>query len=140
MYHSNLLTHHLPAGVHDHVHIAEALRSATVEWKLDLQHQVVAFTTDNGSNIVKAIDSDLQKPCIPCAGHTLNLAVQAALQVPQISRILAQCQKTVQHFNKSRVDWEELVAKQDLLKLPKHSLIQEVSTRWNSTRHDSEVV
>ena len=59
MYHSNLLTRHLPR-MHDHMHTAEALKSATMEWKFDLQHQVVAFTTDNGSNIVKAIDSDLQ--------------------------------------------------------------------------------
>ena len=41
----------------------------------------------------------------------------------------------MQHFNKSRVDKEDLTAKQILLQLPKHNLLQEVSTRWNST-HD----
>ena len=72
---------------------------------------------------------------VPWVGHTLNLAVQAALKVPRLSTILARCQKTVLHSKKSRVDREELVAKQDLLKLPNHSLIQEVSTRWNSTHN-----
>jgi len=83
MHHCNLFTHHLP-GVHDHVNIAEALRVSTTEWRIDLQDQVMAFTTDNGSNITKAISDDLQKLRIPCVGHTLNLAVQAALKVPRL--------------------------------------------------------
>ena len=93
MHHCNLFTHHLPR-VHDHVNIAEALRVSTTEWRIDLQDQVMAFTTDNGSNIVKAISDDLQKLHIPCVGHTLNLAVQAALKVPRLMRILARCRKT----------------------------------------------
>ena len=128
MHHCNLFTHHLPR-VHDHVNIAEAQRVSTTEWRIDLQDQVMTFTTDNGSYIVKAIRDDLQKLHIPCVGPTLNLAVQAALKVPRLSRILARCRKTVLHFNKSCVDQEELAAKQVLLKLPKHSLIQEVTTR-----------
>ena len=92
MHHRNLFTRHLP-GVHDHVNIAEALRASTMEWGIDLQDQVMGFTTDNGSNIVKTIKDDLQKLRIPCVGHILNLAVQAALKVPRLSRILGRCRK-----------------------------------------------
>ena len=82
MFHKNLQTQRLP-GVHDHEHITEALQEGTREWGIDLEHQVNAFTTDNGSNIVKSIEEDIGKLRIPCAGHTLNLSVQAALKTKQ---------------------------------------------------------
>lgn len=87
MMHRNLETHHLP-GVHDHSHLASALRGSTSEWCIDLDH-VSAFTTDNGSNIVKTVKEDLEVAHLPCAGHTLNLAVQSALKVPAISTAAA---------------------------------------------------
>ena len=62
-------------------HISEALKAGTGAWGINLEQQVIAFTTDNGSNIVKSVEEDLGKLCIPCAGHTLNLSVQAALKV-----------------------------------------------------------
>ena len=83
LYHRNLLTRHLPY-IHYHSSISEALRSGTNEWGIKLE-DVSAFTTDNGSNIVKSVD--LQKLRIPCAGHTLNLAVQAALNVRRLSTV-----------------------------------------------------
>ena len=39
------------------------------------------------------------------------------------------------HFNQSRVDQEVLSSKQELLDIPKHSLIKYILTRWDST-HD----
>ena len=45
MMHRNLETHHLP-GVHDHSHLASALRGSTSEWCINLDH-VSAFVTDN---------------------------------------------------------------------------------------------
>ena len=122
-------------GEHDHTHIAEALQSATEEWGIDLPVIVTAFVTYNGCNIVKCIEDDLHILRVPCAGHALNLGVQAALKEPRLTTILARCRKTVQHFNKSRLDSEDLTAKQDLLGVPKHKLTQKVTTRWNLT-HD----
>ena len=78
---------------------------------------------------------DLDKLCIPSAGHTLNLSVQAALKVSQLSTVLAWCCQIVGHFNKSRTDREELTGKQALLELPQYNLLQEVSNQWNSI-HD----
>ena len=95
-----------------------------------MESQVSCFTTDNGSNIVKTIKDDLQKMHIPCAGHTLNLSVDAALKERSLTTAIACCQKLVTHFHQSRLDCEALAPKQEL---PKHSLIQDVSTRWNST-------
>ena len=70
----------------------------------------MAFTTDSGSNIVKVLENmDVLR--LVCAGHTLNLAVQKALQIPQVSIPLARCRKLVSHFHKSHVDSDEFKKK-----------------------------
>lgn len=103
----NLTTHHLP-GIHHHTNISEAIKSLCVDWCIDLDHCVSAFTTDNGSNIVKALNEDIPKIRIPCAGHTLNLSVHAALNVRVVQKAVARCRKIVAHFNQSQLDREEL--------------------------------
>ena len=61
---------------------------------------------------MKNLKEDLHKTHVPCAGHTLNLSVQAALSVKSILTPLARCQKVVAHFNQSRLDKEEPFLKQ----------------------------
>ena len=110
----NLQTQHFP-GTHDHTHISEALFTAASEWCINMSQQVVTFTTDSGSNIVKAL-SEMDLLRLPCAGHTLNLAVQKGLRVQQIASAIGRCRKLVAHFHKSRVDGEELQKKQEMFK------------------------
>ena len=100
MMHRNLETRHLP-GVQDYSHLASAFHGTTSEWCIDLDH-VPAFTTDNGSNIFKAVKKDLEVTYLPCAGYSLNLAVQSALKVPAISTALSHCKKVITHFNQSQ--------------------------------------
>ena len=130
MHSSQLHCHHMP-GVHDHVHISEGITSALVEWCINLD-DIVAFVTDNGSNIKKSVKEDLDKLHLPCAGHTLNLSVQKAFSVPEIQTAISRAKKVVEHFNRSRLHYEELEEKQQLLGLTKHKLIQGVQHRWNS--------
>ena len=122
MKHNSLQCHFMP-GSHDHVLISTAIRDSLKEWCIDLKEDVSAFTTDNGSNVVKAIEEDLEKVRLPCAGHTLNLSVQKAFDVPGVERAIGRAKKVVAHFNKSRLDAEELEAKQEVLGLPNHKLI-----------------
>ena len=61
---------------------------------------------------------------MPCAGHTLNLSVQKAFDVPAVERGVGRAKKLVAHFTKSCLDSEELEMKQGMLELPKHKLIQ----------------
>ena len=128
----NLQTHHFP-GTHNHTTIVQALNTAAKEWCISFDKQLVAFTTDSGSNIVKALE-DMDVLRLACAGHTLNLAVQKALQIPQVATPLARCRKLVSHFHKSRVDNDEFKKSQLMFSdIPKHKLIHDVTTRWNST-------
>ena len=132
MQHRNLQSCHFP-GSHTALNIAAMLRSLARDWGIDLKAQVPAFTTDNAKNVVNAVSENLMLASIPCAGHSLNLAVQDALAVSGLKTALGRAKKIVEHFNCSRLDNEELRAKQKQLDLPSHSLIQDVVTRWNST-------
>ena len=96
MCYHNLQTHHFP-GTHDHVTISQALVSAANDWCIDFDQQLVAFTTDSGSNVVKALE-DMEAMHLACAGHTLYLAIQKALQIPQVSTPLARCRKLISLF------------------------------------------
>ena len=128
---SHLQCHHLP-GVHDHTHISDAISDALADWCIQLDTDVVAFVTDNGSNIKKSLKDDLNKLNLPCAGHTLNLSVQRAFLLPEVRTAVSRAKKVVEHFNRSRLHLEELEEKQRLLGLPLHKLIQGVQHRWNS--------
>ncbi len=66
-------------------HISEALVTVAQKWSIDIPSMVVGFTTDSGSNIVKALE-EMNVSRLGCAGHTMNLAVQKALQIQQVIR------------------------------------------------------
>ena len=105
MKHNSLQCHCIPSS-HDHVHVlvSGAIRDSLSGWCIDLDQDVSAFTTDNGSNVVKAVEEDLHKIRLPCAGHTLNLSVQKAFDVPAVERAVGRAKKLVAHLNKSRLD------------------------------------
>ena len=65
--------------------------------------------------------------------HTLNLATQKAIKCQQVDRVAARIRRIVPFFHKSSTATAIMESKQHLLELPKHKLIQDVSTRWNST-------
>ena len=79
--------------------IAEELETILQEWNLP-QDKLCAVTTDNGTNIVLAADI-LGWQRMPCFSHTLQLAVEKAMSLPDVSRALARCRCLVSHFNHS---------------------------------------
>ena len=97
--------------------------------------KVFAATTDNGANIVNSIVDHLKLIHMPCIGHTFQLSIKKAFDLPTVQRVLGRCQKCIAHFNKSTKETYKLREKQKLLKLPQHELIQDCITRWGSTLH-----
>ena len=89
-----------------------------------------SLTTDNAKNM-NAEDLARMKPYKGCVAHTINLAIQKGLQVPQ--ELLARVRRVVTYFRKSSIGMSYLNNTQTLLELPKHKLNMDVSTRWNST-------
>ena len=65
--------------------IAEILRTFIAEWNINFK--VFGATTDNGSNVVNAI-VDLQLIHMPCIGHTLQLSIKKAFDLPAVQRVI----------------------------------------------------
>ena len=93
---------------------------------------LTAITIDNRSNIILAADL-VGCTRVPCFSHCLNLAVEKACKIPAITKALALCRRLVTHFNHSSKAVYVLKQKQEYLHHPNKNLIQDVSTRWNSS-------
>ena len=97
MQHCNLHRCHFPSN-HTALNIVTKLWEMVENgWRVDLEAQVPAFTTDNAKNVVNAVSENLMLVAIPCAGHSLNLAVQDALAVKGLHTTLARAKKIVEH-------------------------------------------
>ena len=127
---NNLLAVKEFSETHTGSNIADELESMLQEWNLSLDG-LTSFTTDNGINVANAIDM-MGRIRVPCISHCLNLAVDKACSISDVSKALARCRRLVSHFNHSSKSSYLLKQKQEILSHPSHSLIQDVSTRWNS--------
>ncbi|KAL4005537.1 hypothetical protein ACER0C_005250 [Sarotherodon galilaeus] len=115
---------------HTREHIAEALQDVLKTWKLN-PTGLVAITTDNGANIVKAVQLN-KWPRIQCFGHRLHLAIGHAMDDARITRAISLCKKVVSSFSYSWRKRRELAEVQIQLGLPSHQLLTEATTRWGS--------
>lgn len=124
--------------LHDHhtgEHLSEMINKICEDWSLS-HEKIVSVTTDNGSNIVKAIDITFGRPKhVRCLAHTLNLVVANSVNTTDIKIFLDRVRKIVTWFHQSGVGAEELRQAQMLQNVSegklKH-LVGDVSTRWNS--------
>jgi len=71
---------------HTAENIVQEIKDALSEWNFPVD-RIVAATTDNGANITAGINllSVLQ---LPFGSHTLQLAVEQALKLPDIAKLL----------------------------------------------------
>ena len=122
-------------------HTSEAIRGAMEVVKTKWQLPNPTAVTDSAANEVKAFETLLQWPRLPCFGHNLNLCVRAGLKGNMINRLVAKCRTVVTFFHKSPLANAVLLQKQEaLLKTPLNEatfktvmLIQDSQTRWNTT-------
>ena len=89
-------------------------------------------STGYASNMEKAGIMFQPEYHINCYTHTLNLAAQVSLTAKQVSHILSRMRKIVAFFHLSSVATAKLREQADILQLPKHKLLIDVPTRWNS--------
>ncbi|KAI4824513.1 hypothetical protein KUCAC02_013017 [Chaenocephalus aceratus] len=118
---------------HTSTHLAEVLKEVVSEWKLERPGNTIPVTTDNARNIVNAISEAGLGPQIGCFAHTINLAAQKATGINQVSRLLGRIRSVVSFFHRSTTAAHILQCKQEMLNVPKHKLIHDVPTRWNSS-------
>ncbi|XP_072768749.1 E3 SUMO-protein ligase ZBED1-like [Nerophis lumbriciformis] len=97
---------------------------------------VQVIVHDNAANVVAALRVLEERhgvSSLRCVGHTLQLVVNHALKDNHISRALGAARSLVEHFRKSELSSTKLKVKQKQMGSPDHSLIQDVSVRWNSS-------
>ena len=121
---------------HTGTNIAKELQEILENWRLP-EDKISAITTDNGTNIVAALEIKQWKR-MPCFSHTSQLAVEVVLKLPEVSRALARCRHLVAHFNRSAKSTYLLKKKQIDLRHKTLALVQDVSTRWNSAYYMAE--
>ena len=116
-------------GSHSGHNVGELLLEVFEEWGLTAKEPVLV--TDNASNMVIAAEH-AKLLHVRCFAHTLNLAAQRALKTTAVGRLLGKIRHIVTFFRKSALASQVLQEKQKLLNLPKHKLMNDVPTRWNS--------
>ena len=87
--------------------------------------------TDNAANVVKGCEVG-EFPHIGCFAHTMNIAVNKALQVNEVKSLIGKCRKLVSVFRSSYLKTDKLHKAQATLEMKELQLIQDVETRWNS--------
>ncbi|XP_046597643.1 E3 SUMO-protein ligase ZBED1-like [Neodiprion lecontei] len=123
---------------HTAEYLSTTIKNICEKWEIP-EVKIVAVTTDNGANIVKAIEFAFRRAKhIRCIAHTLNLVVQNSVMVIEIKLFIDKVRKIVQWFHQSGVGADQLMNSQKAANVPegkiKH-LIGDVSTRWNSQLH-----
>lgn len=129
-HHAVLQMTHFPE-THTAMNIRNCLEEIPTLWDIN-SDKIHAIVRDNGRNVAKAIDDSIFNG-VPCFIHTLQLAIHAALKHDTMSQIIAKSRRIVTHFNHSNIAQSKLRDLRRELHLPDHQLVQDVSTRWNSS-------
>lgn len=126
---SVLLGCHEFSESHTGLNLSIKIKMTLEEW--DLEKKICFAVSDNANNIKSAL-SKLELKHFGCFAHTLNLIVQGALKIE--FNLIEKIKTIVTHFRKSTSANTKLNNYQisNGAKEPK-KLLQDVSTRWNST-------
>lgn len=117
---------------HSAENIAEELTRIFKQW--DILDKVYCIVTDNGANIVAAVNKHMRAKHLPCFAHTLNLVVQDAIKnTNEIKNVQEKIKRLVSFFHHSVKAMDKLREMQDQNGVQQKKLIIDVDTRWNST-------
>lgn len=120
---------------HTGVNIAGWIEQSLEKFELH-PSRIIGIVHDNARNIVLAANILKDRHgwlSVRCAGHTLQLVVNHSLKQTQISNALGAARALVEHFKKSEMATSALKVNQKQMGTPDHRLIQDITTRWNST-------
>ena len=112
---------------HTGEHLAAEMRAVQDTWKLK---EPVAVT-DNAANALSGCEK-AEYPHFGCFAHTMNLAVNRCLGIPEVSKLVGKCRKIVAFFKMSPQKTAELIEQETAHHIKELKMIQDVATRWNS--------
>lgn len=117
---------------HTAEYIKNELYSLLSHWSI--QSKIFVCVTDNAANMKAAVRLTNYEH-FPCVAHTLNLVVRAGFQGSGLEGLIKKIKAIVEHFHKSPVATNKLMAVQEQLRPNQKplKLKMDVITRWNST-------
>ncbi|XP_071401280.1 E3 SUMO-protein ligase ZBED1-like [Centroberyx affinis] len=96
-----------------------------------LGEKVVAVTVDNTADMDVALKK-LHLINLGCFAHTLNLGAQSLYTINSVAKWTAKIRDVIVWMKSSSMAEIVLQEKQQILNLPQHPVLLDVSTRWNS--------
>lgn len=119
------------SGSHTGENIDTYLKKVFDEYGISTK--VFVILRDNASNVARAMIIG-GYTTYGCFAHTEQLCLVKVYESQRATKdVVHRIRKIVAHFHRSGKATEELHRIQASLNLPKHKLIQDVETRWNST-------
>lgn len=119
-------------GSHTGEKICEIISQVLDEYEINIT-KVHLFLRDSGANIKKAAKL-LTVDHEACFIHSLQLVILDSIKCQRnVLDLIATGRKIVTHLNHSSSARAKLERIQEEINLPKHRLVQDVQTRWNST-------
>ncbi|XP_047038385.1 zinc finger BED domain-containing protein 4-like [Helicoverpa zea] len=122
-------------GHHTAINLAAQLRKCASTW--NITDKITIVVSDNASNIVSAITTELNWRHFGCYAHSLNLIVKSGLSVENLQQTITKVKNIVSFYKRSPLATEKFVkyqVQQSEAKTAK-KLTQSVETRWNSDFH-----
>ncbi|XP_047127687.2 zinc finger BED domain-containing protein 6-like [Hydra vulgaris] len=122
---------HFPES-HTGKNISEYLHKGLVSFEIP-HSKIHIVLQNNAANMVAGVrDSGFRS--MPCFIHTIQLCIHdSILSQKSVKDILACCRRLATHSHHSPTAAAKLEAIQEQLGTNKHSLIQDITTRWNSS-------
>jgi len=120
------------AGSHTGTNIAKELNAIAERWNIP-QSKIHLLVHDSGANMIKGV-RDAEYDSGKCFIHSLQRVIEKSLKSQtKIPQMVAAARRIITHFNHSGIAQQQLKSIRQELNLPNHQLVQDVSTRWNST-------
>jgi len=114
---------------HSSNNLSVFLKDIFNEW--NISEKIKVAVTDNAANITAAIKMNKNWRHIPCLAHTINLIAQVGLK--EINHVHKKVKKIVEFFKRNTQSYKKLKNALTQMGYPELKLIQDVTTRWNST-------
>lgn len=130
-YHAVLNCEHF-SDSHTGINISEKFEYMLNSWNIS-KSKIHIVIRDGGANMVKGCN-ELETESLSCFIHSLQLVILEAMKSQRaVLDTIAVARKIVGHFSHSPAACSKLKQIQDDLNIANRKLIQDISTRWNST-------
>ena len=134
----HMKTHTLAVMENKEEHTADNYRENTdaVLDEFNISSKVVMYVTDNEAKMKKAFNKEERSGCL---AHIIHSSISAGIkETPEVDDILKKVRKIAQKYNKSYAFKYGVQVQQERRDIPVKPIIQDVPTRWGSSRASTE--